>query len=77
MLPDKEDQRMKRKEFQKFLFVGFVDRAHLEAAIHAQYPNLTEYEKRFIRGELDEMEDLMTKSSRDITAGLVVVKYEE
>lgn len=42
MLPIGEDQRFKRQEFQRFLFVGFVDRRELEEAIRLQYPNLTE-----------------------------------
>ena len=41
MLPMGGNQKMKRDEFQRFLFVGFLDRTQLEAAIHMQYPDLT------------------------------------
>ena len=68
---------MKRGEFQRFLFVGFLDRTQLEAAIHEQYPDLTASQKSFIHSDLNEMEELMTKSSRDITAGMVMVSHEE
>ena len=34
MLPMGGNQKMKRDEFQRFLFVGFLDRTKLEAAIH-------------------------------------------
>ena len=77
MLPMGGNQKMKRDEFQRFLFVGFLDRTQLEAAIHEQYPNLTASQKSFIRSDLNEMEELMTKSSRDITAGMVMVSHEE
>ena len=77
MLPIGDEQKMKRDEFQKFLFVGFLDRTKLEEAIQAQYPTLTESQKEFIHRDIDEMEDLMTKSSRDITGGMVTVSYEE
>ena len=35
MLPVSEKQKMKRDEFQTFLFVGFLNRRQLEAAIQA------------------------------------------
>ena len=77
MLPVSEKQKMKREEFQTFLFVGFLNRRQLEAAIQAQYPDLTESQKSFIHRDLDEVENLMTKSSRDITEDMVTVSYEE
>jgi len=67
----------KRKEFQRFLFVGFIDRRELEAAIRAQYPDLTASQISFIHNEIDEMEELMTKSSQEITAAMVTVTHEE
>ena len=41
MLPWREEHKMAREEFQRFLFVGFLNREKLEAAIHSQYPDLT------------------------------------
>jgi len=41
MLPVRESQKMKRDEFQRFLFIGFLDRKELETAIRVQYPDLT------------------------------------
>lgn len=76
MLPMGENQKMQRKEFQRFLFVGFVDRTELENAILVQYPDLTDFEKKFIHGELNEMEELMGKSSQDISGGMVTVTHE-
>ena len=77
MLIVRQNQRMKRSEFQKFLFVGFLDRRELETAIHLQYPDLTASLLEYIRDNLDEMEELMTKSSQEITAAMVTVSYEE
>ena len=77
MTPVGENQKMARREFQRFLFVGFLNRNELEAAIKRQYPDLTESQLSFIHNDLNEMEDLMTKTSRDITAGMVTVSYEE
>ena len=73
MMPIGAHQEFKRKEFQRFLFVGFLDRRELEAAIQLQYPDLTVSQKRYIHKQLDEMETLMTKSSKDITAAMVMV----
>ena len=56
--------------------MGFLDRRELETAIHLQYPDLTESLLEYIRDNLDEMEELMTKSSQEITAAMVVVSYE-
>ena len=77
MLPVSESQKMKRDEFQTFLFVGFLNRRQLEAAIQAQYPDLTESQKSFIHNDLDQVENLMTKTSSDITADLVTVSCGE
>ena len=77
MLPWRQEHKMAREEFQKFLFVGFLNRSKLEAAIHAQYPDLTASQKIFIRSDLDELDLLMTKTSKDITAGMVMVSYED
>ena len=68
---------MKRSEFQKFLFVGFLDRRELEAAIRLQYPDLTASQLKYISGDLAEMEELMTKTSQEITAAMVTVTHEE
>ena len=68
---------MARDEFQKFLFVGFLDRDQLEAAIHDQYPNLSDSQIGFIHRDIDEMQELMTRSSQDITAGMVTISYEK
>ena len=72
-MPIGAHQEFKRKEFQRFLFVGFLDRRELETAIQLQYPDLTASQKRYIHKQLDEMETLMTKSSKDITAAMVMV----
>ena len=58
------------------MFQGFLDRRELETAIKKQYPDLTESMIEFIQSDLDEMETLMTKSSADITAGMVMVSHE-
>jgi len=42
MIPIGKHQQFKRAEFQRFLFVGFMDRRELEEAIRLQYPDLTE-----------------------------------
>ena len=57
--------------------MGFLDRRELETAIQLQYPDLSESLLSYIRIDLDEMEELMTKSSQEITAAMVVVSYEE
>ena len=53
MLPIGANQKMKCKEFQRFLFVGFLDRSELEAAILEKYPNLTATQISFIRSDID------------------------
>lgn len=74
MIPVGDHQKFKRQEFQRFLFVGFVDRTQLEEAIRKQYPDLSETELSFISSELDCMESMMTESSTDITGGMVTVR---
>jgi len=76
MLPLRKDQKMARQEFQKFLFVGFLDRRQLEAAIMEKYPNLSQSALRYIRNQLDEMEELMTQSSQDIATGMLNVPQQ-
>ena len=57
--------------------MGFLDRRELEAAIRLQYPDLTASQLEYISGDLDDMEELMTKSSQEITAAMVTVSHEE
>ena len=40
MLPLTKKQKMKRKDFEKYLFLGFSDRNELENTIHERYPKL-------------------------------------
>jgi hypothetical protein len=52
MIPITERQKKCRADFQTFLFNGFMDVDHLQSAIFAQNPDMTEDERWIVIKDL-------------------------
>ncbi len=52
MIPITERQKKGRADFQTFLFNGFMDVDHLQSAIFAQNPDMTEDERWIVIKDL-------------------------
>ena len=75
MLPLTKSDKEKRSKFQRFLFNGFANREELEAAIFANNPDMTEEQRRDVKHDLKQLDELIesVSSSSSIVSGMVKV----